>query len=76
MSALYTPNNQADKWRLLYKWGTIIIQTGDDYYTNGGRIIIQMGDVLLGLLLNTYTNGGRLLYKWGTYLPNSHQILL
>ena len=49
---------------------------GDDYYTNEGRIIIQMGDVLLGLLLNTYTNGGRLLYKWGTYLPNSHQILV
>ena len=44
---------------------------GDDYYTNEGRIIIQMGDVLLGLLLNTYTNGGRtslirtkFLYKW------------
>ena len=51
---------------------------GDDYYTNGGCIIIQMGDDCLAYYLiliqmgdDYYTNGGRtslirtkFLYKW------------
>ena len=43
--------------------GCIIVQMGDDYYPNGGRIITQMGDALLS------TFGGRIIVQMGDAFP-------
>ena len=38
----------------------IIIQMGDDYYTNGGRLLYKWGTIIIQMR-------DVLLYKWGTY---------
>lgn len=48
------PNATLGEHTVWYKWVCIIVQMGDDYYPNGGRIITQMRDALS--------------YKWGTLL--------